>query len=65
MNLNLHTGREVYYLAYAMDQEADNLDIDPIWTSSRTARQIHALGEVDKVCLKQVRDFVLNDPLSF
>ena len=34
-----------------MDQEADNLEIDPIWTSSRTARQIHALGEVDKVWL--------------
>jgi len=31
-----------------MDQEGDNLEIDPIWTSSRTARQIHALGEVDK-----------------
>ncbi|KAF8807955.1 hypothetical protein BYT27DRAFT_7190047 [Phlegmacium glaucopus] len=31
-----------------MDQEIDNLEIDPIWTSSRTARQIHALGEVDK-----------------
>jgi len=31
-----------------MDQEADNSEIDPIWTSSRTARQIHALGEVDK-----------------
>jgi len=28
-----------------MDQE---VEIDPIWTSSRTARQIHALGEVDK-----------------
>ena len=40
------------YLAYAMDQEADNSEIDPIWTSSRTARQIYALGEVDKVlCL--------------
>ncbi|OCH90061.1 hypothetical protein OBBRIDRAFT_731540 [Obba rivulosa] len=24
------------------------LDIDPIWTSSRTARQIYALGEVEK-----------------
>lgn len=28
-----------------MDQEAD---IDPIWTTSRTARQIYALGEVEK-----------------
>lgn len=25
-------------------------DIDPIWTSSRTARQIYALGEVERVC---------------
>lgn len=24
-------------------------EIDPIWLSSRTARQIYALGEVDKV----------------
>ena len=32
-----------------MNQEVDNSVIDPIWTSSRTARQIHALGEVDKV----------------
>jgi len=31
-----------------MDQEVDNSEIDPIWTSSRTARQIYALGEVDK-----------------
>ncbi|KAE9409217.1 hypothetical protein BT96DRAFT_806993 [Gymnopus androsaceus JB14] len=27
---------------------SDALDIDPIWTTSRTARQIHALGEVEK-----------------
>ena len=26
-------------------------EIDPIWTSSRTARQIYALGEVEKVCI--------------
>ncbi len=26
-------------------------EIDPIWTSSRTARQIYALGEVEKVHL--------------
>ncbi|KIK70512.1 hypothetical protein GYMLUDRAFT_148343 [Collybiopsis luxurians FD-317 M1] len=26
----------------------DLLDVDPIWTTSRTARQIHALGEVEK-----------------
>lgn len=25
-------------------------EIDPIWTSSRTARQIYALGEVERVC---------------
>jgi len=31
-----------------MNQAVDNSIIDPIWTSSRTARQIHALGEVDK-----------------
>lgn len=24
-------------------------EIDPIWTSSRTARQIYALGEVERV----------------
>lgn len=33
-----------------VDQETDALDsIDPIWTTSRTARQIYALGEVEKV----------------
>lgn len=26
----------------------DQVTIDPVWTSSRTARQIYALGEVDK-----------------
>lgn len=31
-----------------VDQETDALDIDPIWTTSRTARQIYALGEVEK-----------------
>ncbi|KAF9075008.1 hypothetical protein BDP27DRAFT_1381047 [Rhodocollybia butyracea] len=29
-------------------QLPDVFDIDPIWTTSRTARQIHALGEVEK-----------------
>jgi len=29
--------------------EQDPSEIDPIWTSSRTARQIYALGEVEKV----------------
>ena len=28
-----------------------DFDIDPIWTSSRTARQIYALGEVEKVSM--------------
>jgi hypothetical protein len=28
---------------------SDPYEIDPIWTSSRTARQIYALGEVEKV----------------
>ncbi|RDB28775.1 hypothetical protein Hypma_015983 [Hypsizygus marmoreus] len=32
----------------AVEQEGDLLDIDPIWTTSRTARQIYALGEVEK-----------------
>ncbi|KAJ3845527.1 hypothetical protein F5878DRAFT_523497 [Lentinula raphanica] len=33
-----------------MDQSPhpESTDINPIWTSSRTARQIHALGEVEK-----------------
>jgi len=30
------------------EHEADTSEIDPIWTTSRTARQIYALGEVDK-----------------
>ncbi|KAJ3989002.1 hypothetical protein F5890DRAFT_1401960 [Lentinula detonsa] len=31
-------------------------EIDPIWTSSRTARQIHALGEVEKVHRSRSKD---------
>ncbi|KAJ7724229.1 hypothetical protein B0H16DRAFT_1333613 [Mycena metata] len=31
------------------DEETDALEIDPIWTTSRTARQIFALGQVEKV----------------
>jgi hypothetical protein len=32
------------------NDERNNInEMDPIWTSSRTARQIYALGEVDKV----------------
>ncbi|KAJ3851298.1 hypothetical protein EV368DRAFT_43438 [Lentinula lateritia] len=30
------------------------LELDPIWTTSRTARQIHALGEVEKVSASRV-----------
>jgi len=30
------------------EAEGDAPDIDPIWTTSRTARQIYALGEVEK-----------------
>jgi len=29
-------------------QDSGEVDIDPIWTSSRTSRQIYALGEVEK-----------------
>ncbi|KAF7302986.1 hypothetical protein MKEN_01261500 [Mycena kentingensis (nom. inval.)] len=32
----------------SMQQEAEALEKDPIWTSSRTARQIYALGQVEK-----------------
>lgn len=32
-----------------MANPVDTLEIDPIWTSSRTARQIYALREVEKV----------------
>ncbi|KAG6851361.1 hypothetical protein H0H93_005759 [Arthromyces matolae] len=31
-----------------MSDEAETIDIDPIWTTSRTARQIYALSEVEK-----------------
>ncbi|KAJ7144852.1 hypothetical protein C8R43DRAFT_1013319 [Mycena crocata] len=31
-----------------VDEETDALEIDPIWTTSRTARQIFALGQVEK-----------------
>ncbi|KAJ3773683.1 hypothetical protein FB446DRAFT_516815 [Lentinula raphanica] len=38
------------FLKTLMDQSPhpELTDINPIWTSSRTARQIHALGEVEK-----------------
>jgi hypothetical protein len=35
--------------------EPDSSEIDPIWTTSRTARQIYALGEVDKVRMNGYR----------
>lgn len=31
----------------------DSLEIDPVWATSRTARQIYALGEVEKVRRKR------------
>ncbi|KAF8204355.1 hypothetical protein K438DRAFT_1580024 [Mycena galopus ATCC 62051] len=31
-----------------MDEEPDDVETDPIWMSSRTARQIFALGQVEK-----------------
>ncbi|KAJ7733575.1 hypothetical protein DFH07DRAFT_845532 [Mycena maculata] len=31
-----------------LDEETDALEIDPIWTTSRTARQIFSLGQVEK-----------------
>jgi hypothetical protein len=36
-------------MATTTEAEINPLDIDPIWTTSRTARQIKALCEVDKV----------------
>jgi hypothetical protein len=35
-------------MASVTEHKADGSEIDPIWTTSRTARQIYALGEVDK-----------------
>jgi len=35
-------------MASTTEQEVDGLEIDPIWTTSRTARQIYVLGEADK-----------------
>ncbi|KAF8224674.1 hypothetical protein L208DRAFT_1310058 [Tricholoma matsutake] len=35
-------------MATTPEQDADGVEIDPIWTISRTARQIYALGEVEK-----------------
>ena len=36
-------------MATTPEQDVDSVEIDPIWTTSRTARQIYALGEVEKV----------------
>ena len=33
----------------SQEQHLDPSQIDPIWASSRTARQIYALGEVEEV----------------
>jgi hypothetical protein len=35
--------------------EADVSEIDPVWTSSRTARQIYALGQVEKVLVVSLK----------
>ncbi|KAF8910049.1 hypothetical protein CPB84DRAFT_1673038 [Gymnopilus junonius] len=35
-------------MASATEQERNGSEVDPIWTTSRTARQIYALGEVDQ-----------------
>jgi hypothetical protein len=37
--------------------EDEMVNLDPIWTSSRTARQIYVLGEVEKVCRKTHTEF--------
>lgn len=40
--------------AARIDDETDALETDPIWATSRTARQIFALGQVEKVVLRRV-----------
>lgn len=47
--------RQTRNMASGADNEVtrDTLEIDPVWTTSRTARQIYALGEVEKVRRKQ------------
>ncbi|KAJ7146224.1 hypothetical protein C8R44DRAFT_600948 [Mycena epipterygia] len=42
--------------ATKVDEDTDALEIDPIWTTSRTARQIYALGQVEKVLSQRVSD---------
>ena len=39
----------------------DSLEIDPVWATSRTARQIYALGEVEKVRRNSTCCFRLRD----
>lgn len=36
------------------DGRPEGEQIDPIWTTSRTSRQIYALGEVEKVLLSSL-----------
>ncbi|KAJ7070585.1 hypothetical protein C8F01DRAFT_1206360 [Mycena amicta] len=40
-----------------MNQEAEVLEKDPVWTSSRTARQIYALGQVEKQFVLEVNEY--------
>jgi hypothetical protein len=42
---------ETFSSAQPIVNNEDQSTIDPIWTTSRTARQIYALGEVEKVVL--------------
>jgi hypothetical protein len=47
-----------------MATEADTVngvaDLDSIWTSSKTARQIYALSEVEKVSEESFEGMVIN-----
>lgn len=53
-------GAQIHLFSALMNQVSEQspppevLDLDPIWTTSRTARQIHALGEVEKVSASRV-----------
>lgn len=42
------------------DMNALPADVDPIWLSSRTARQIYALGEVEKVRTNGITELTAN-----
>ena len=50
-------------MASGAENEAarDTSEIDPVWTTSRTARQIYALGEVEKVRRNNTCCFSLHD----